>query len=65
MNNAYWMTAKEVLRLNAVKWPNKIGAKDLYKEYTFTQWNERACRLANALAGYGLEEGRQVRGARV
>ena len=50
MDNAYWMTAKEVLRLNAVKWPNKIGVKDLYKEYTFTQWNERACRLANALS---------------
>ena len=57
MDNAYWMTAKEVLRLNAVKWPNKIGAKDLYKEYTFTQWNERACRLANALADMGLKKG--------
>jgi acyl-CoA synthetase (AMP-forming)/AMP-acid ligase II len=57
MDNAYWMTAKEVLRLNAVKWPNKIGAKDLYKEYTFAQWNERACRLANALTGMGLKKG--------
>ena len=57
MNNAYWMTAKEVLRLNAVKWPNKIGAKDLYKEYTFKTWNERACRLANALADMGLKKG--------
>ncbi len=57
MDNAYWMTAKEVLRLNAVKWPNKIGAKDLYKEYTFARWNERACRLANALADMGLKKG--------
>ena len=31
------------------KWPNKVGIKDLYKSYTFKQWNERACRLANAL----------------
>ncbi len=52
-----WMTAKEVLKVNASKWPNKIGAKDLYKEYTFAQWNERACKLANLLAGMGMKKG--------
>jgi fatty-acyl-CoA synthase len=57
MNNAYWLTAKEVLKVNAVKWPNKIGIKDLYKEYTFKQWNERSCRLANALADMGMKKG--------
>ena len=57
MNNGHWMTAKDVLRVNAFKWPNKIGAKDLYKEFTFTQWNERSCRLANALADAGLKKG--------
>jgi acyl-CoA synthetase (AMP-forming)/AMP-acid ligase II len=51
------MTAKDVLRVNAHKWPNKIGAKDLYKELTFKQWDERACRLANALADAGLKKG--------
>ena len=35
MNDVYWLTAKDVLRVNAGKWPNKIGAKDLYKSYTF------------------------------
>ena len=51
------MTAKDVLRVNASKWPNKIGAKDLYKSYTFKEWNERSCRLANALAGMGMKKG--------
>jgi fatty-acyl-CoA synthase len=57
MDKVQWMTAKEVLKVNAFKWPNKIAIKDLYKEYTFKQWDERACRLANALAGLGLKKG--------
>jgi len=51
------MTAKDVLRVNAFKWPNKIGAKDLYREYTFKQWYERANKLANVLAGMGMQKG--------
>jgi len=31
MKNGHWMTAKDVLRVNAFKWPTKIGIKDLYK----------------------------------
>jgi fatty-acyl-CoA synthase len=57
MKSDFWLTAKEVLRVNASKWPNKIGAKDLYKEFTFKEWNERACRLANALADMGMKKG--------
>ena len=29
MRNGRWLTAKDVLRVNAFKWPNKIGVKDL------------------------------------
>jgi acyl-CoA synthetase (AMP-forming)/AMP-acid ligase II len=57
MNNGHWMTAKDVLRVNAFKWPDKIGIKDMNKAYTFKQWDERACRLANALADMGLKKG--------
>ncbi len=57
MKNGHWMTAKDVLRVNAFKWPDKIGIKDLYKAYTFKQWNERASRLANALADMGMKKG--------
>ena len=44
MKNGRWMTAKDVLRVNAFKWPNKIGIKDLYKSRTFKEWDERACQ---------------------
>ena len=57
MKNGRWMTAKDVLRVNAFKWPDKIGIKDLYKSYTFKQWNERSCRLANALTTLGMKKG--------
>ncbi len=45
-------------RVNAFKWPKKIGIKDLYKSYTFKEWIERACRLANALADMGRKADR-------
>ena len=57
MTRRQWMTAKDLLRVNAVKWPDKIGAKDLNKSFTFREWDERACRLANALGDLGLKPG--------
>ena len=57
MKLRHWLTAKDVVRVNAFKWPHKIGAKDLNKAYTFKEWNERSCRLANGLAGLGLKKG--------
>ena len=57
MKSDFWLTAKETLRVNASKWPNKIGAKDLYREFTFKEWNERCCRLANAMADMGMKKG--------
>jgi fatty-acyl-CoA synthase len=57
MRNGRWMTAKDVLRVNAFKWPNKIGIKDLYKSYTFKQWEERSNRLTNVLTDMGMEKG--------
>jgi acyl-CoA synthetase (AMP-forming)/AMP-acid ligase II len=47
----------EVLTMNAILLPEKIGAKDLKRSMTFKQWNERSCRLANALMGLGLKKG--------
>ena len=57
MKLGHWMTAKDVVRVNAFKWPDKIGIKDLHKASTFKEWNERSCRLANALADMGLKKG--------
>ena len=57
MKLGHWLTAKDVVRVNAFKWPNKIGVKDLNKAYTFKEWNERSCRLANALSALGMKKG--------
>src|SRR6478735_2238415 len=40
--------------------PNRVGARDLDRSMTFRQWNERSCRLANALLGLGLTKGDRV-----
>ena len=40
--------------------PTKIGASDLDREMSFSLWNERAERLANALLGLGLVKGDRV-----
>ena len=48
------LNAGEVLRLNAHLFPDKLGARDLDRAMTFREWNQRACRLANALLGLGL-----------
>lgn len=50
----------EVLGTHARVFPDKIGARDLERELTFRVWNERACRLANALVGIGLAKGDRV-----
>ena len=36
---------------------DRVGARDLDRSLTFGQWNERSCRLANALLGIGLAKG--------
>ena len=40
--------------------PDKIATRDSRRAFTFTQWNQRACRLANALTGLGLVKGDRV-----
>lgn len=57
MKNGKWLTAKDVVRVNALKFPTKVAIKDLYKSYTFKEWDDRACRLANVLAGRGMKKG--------
>jgi acyl-CoA synthetase (AMP-forming)/AMP-acid ligase II len=50
----------DMLELHALTSPEKIGARDLGRAMTFRVWYERACRLANALAGLGLSKGDRV-----
>ncbi len=37
--------------------PNRIGVRDLDRAMSFRLWNQRSCRLANALTGLGLTKG--------
>ena len=50
----------EIIAMNARLFPDKPGGRDLTRSMTFRQWNERACRLANALIGMGLDKGDRV-----
>ena len=47
----------EAVGMNARLFPDKLGARDLARSLTYRQWNERSCRLANALLGLGLAKG--------
>ena len=55
-----WLTVGDILRVNAVKYPDKEGAADLYRSLSFKEWNERCNRLANALADRGLKKGDRI-----
>jgi acyl-CoA synthetase (AMP-forming)/AMP-acid ligase II len=50
----------QVLSVNAQLYPGRLGAKDLSRALTYAQWEERANRLANAMAGLGLQKGDRV-----
>jgi fatty-acyl-CoA synthase len=50
----------EALSVNARLYADKIGARDLRRSMTFRVWNQRSCRLANALLGLGLGKGDRV-----
>ena len=50
----------ETLSVNASLYADKVGARDLRRSMTFRVWNQRSCRLANAILGLGLGKGDRV-----
>src|SRR6201987_5491167 len=50
----------DIVAMNAHLSPNKIGTRDLTRSFTFREWNDRSCKLANALVGLGLEKGDRI-----
>ncbi|MBR0851574.1 AMP-binding protein [Bradyrhizobium diazoefficiens] len=50
----------EMLSAHARLAPDRLGTRDLDRAMNFSQWNDRACRLANALLGLGLAKGDRV-----
>lgn len=54
------LTFGQMLAVHARLRPEASGARDLERAMTFRLWNERACRLGNALLGLGLAKGARV-----
>ena len=54
------ITVGEAVSVNAYLYPDKLGALDTTRSLSFRRWNERSCRLANALLGSGLQKGDRV-----
>ncbi len=54
MTNSKWMPIGTVLKLHAANYPDRLGWQDKNREFTFREWNERSCRLANGLKDIGV-----------
>lgn len=54
MTTSKWMHAGTVVKMNASNYPDKLGWQDKSKEFTFKEWNERACRVAHGLSDLGV-----------
>jgi acyl-CoA synthetase (AMP-forming)/AMP-acid ligase II len=51
------MTAGTMVKMMAMHYPDKEGTADKFRRLTFKEWNERSCRLANALTKMGVKKG--------
>lgn len=60
MTTSKWMHAGTVLKMNAQNFPQKLGCQDKSRSFTFSEWNERSCRLANILNTLGVGYGDRV-----
>ncbi|MFZ5865756.1 MAG: class I adenylate-forming enzyme family protein [Thermodesulfobacteriota bacterium] len=60
MTVSKWVDMGTVLSRQAVQYPDKLGCQDKNKDFTFKEWDERSCRLANALADMGCGYGDRV-----
>lgn len=54
------LTLGQMVATQARLRPRGLGARDLERSMSFLDWNRRACRLANALLGLGLQKGDRV-----
>ena len=54
------LTVADAIEAHARLQPRKLGARDARRSLSFSQWHERATRLANGLLGLGLVKGDRV-----
>jgi fatty-acyl-CoA synthase len=57
MTISKWIHMGTVLTQQATHFPDKLGCQDKNRDFTFAQWNERSCRLGNALSRLGCGHG--------
>ena len=55
-----WMNIGTVLKMNAMKYPDRLGCQDKTRSFTFKEWNDRACRIAKGLQELGVGYGDRV-----
>ncbi len=60
MNTSKWMHIGTALKTNALKYPDQLGCQDKTRSFTFREWNDRACRIANGLQSMGVGYGDRV-----
>ena len=54
MNHSKWIHVGDVLKMNALNYPEKLGWQDKSREFTFSEWNNRACRFSSGLKSLGV-----------
>jgi acyl-CoA synthetase (AMP-forming)/AMP-acid ligase II len=54
MTTSKWPHVGTVLKMNAINYPDKLGWQDKNNEFSFKEWNERSCKLANGLKDLGV-----------
>ncbi len=55
-----WLNIGEIINVNAAKYPNKLALKDMRRQLTFKELNERTNKLANGLLKSGLKKGDKI-----
>jgi len=54
MSRSKWIHVGDILKMNAINYPEKLGWQDKSREFTFSEWNRRACRFSNGLKELGI-----------
>ncbi|MFH0825310.1 MAG: AMP-binding protein [Pseudomonadota bacterium] len=57
MTISKWIHMGTLLARQAKAYPDRVGCQDKHKDLTMKEWNERSCRLGNALADMGCGYG--------
>ncbi|MFC1885318.1 class I adenylate-forming enzyme family protein [Thermodesulfobacteriota bacterium] len=57
MSVSKWMHVGNVLKMNALNFPDGLGWQDKTQSFSFSQWNRRASKFANGLNDLGVGYG--------